>query len=396
MDLQKVFEAIEKQGGLIKTEFGEFKIKQGKTDEVMADLNTRLKEVETVNKGRQVSLPGVELEKEDFSFLRAFNGMLTNNWDEAGFEKEVFANTKALATTTGGSGGYIVPTQYIAELIELLRAEAVTIAMGASVLDNLQGSPIEIPKQTGGSTTYWVGENTAITASDQTLGQITMTPHACAAMTKLSNRLLRMSTPSAEAMVRRDIAQSLALAIDLAALRGTGTAGQPSGIANETGILTAAIGTNGGNFTLAQAEEMINEVEASNALRGNLGFVMHSRVKSKLKSERIAQYSGQTDGAYAMLPMTDAKLAELMAYNFRTSNQLPTNLTKGSSTDCSEVYFGNWQELLIGQWGGLELMASNETSDAFEKNQTWVRAIQEVDTGIRHAESFCLLSDARI
>ncbi|MFX0201282.1 MAG: phage major capsid protein [Candidatus Hodarchaeota archaeon] len=63
---------------------------------------------------------------------------------------------------------------------------------------------------------------------------------------------------------------------------------------------------------------------------------------------------------------------------------------KGTSEDCSEVYFGNWEGLLIGQWGGIEILASQETSNAFQKNQTWIRVIQEVDCGLRHEESFCL------
>ena len=80
---------------------------------------------------------------------------------------------------------------------------------------------------------------------------------------------------------------------------------------------------------------------------------------------------------------------------FTSTTQIPTNLSKGGGgATLSEAYFGNWQELLIGQWGGLEFMASGETSDAFAKNQTWIRVIQEVDVAMRHAESFVLCNDA--
>ena len=76
------------------------------------------------------------------------------------------------------------------------------------------------------------------------------------------------------------------------------------------------------------------------------------------------------------------------------TTQIPINLTKGAGTALTEVYFGNWEELIIGQWGGMEIALSTETSDAFEKDQTWVRVLQEVDIAVRHPESFCLVNDA--
>jgi HK97 family phage major capsid protein len=367
-----------------------------KVENELNSLKKRIEFIERANSPRAVSLPGVELEKEKFSFVRAINAIRTNDWSGAGFEKEVFDNTrkKSMGTGTGSAGGYIVPTQYIAELIEMLREESVVIALGATVLDNLTGSPVEIPKQAGGATAYWVGENADITASSLTFGQLSFTPKSVAALVKFSNRLLTLSNPSIETIVRRDIAQTLALAIDLACLRGSGTAGQPRGIANTSGINTVSIGANGGPFTFDIAQDMVTELEIDNALKGKLGFVMHPLITKKLKKYKVPQFSGDTGGMPVVLPMTDQNLRDLLGYDFKTTTQIPTNLTKGTGSNLSEVYFGNWQELIIAMWGGLEITASNETSDAFQKNQTWVRAIQDVDVGLRHPESFCLCSDA--
>ena len=92
---------------------------------------------------------------------------------------------------------------------------------------------------------------------------------------------------------------------------------------------------------------------------------------------------------------TEAQLDAQLGVPLRGTTQLPTNLEKSSSgAVLSEVIYGNWQELIIGQWGGLEFMASSETGDAFEKAQTWIRVIQEVDIALRHPESFCLVNDA--
>lgn len=341
-----------------------------------------------------ISLPGVELEKEKFSFMRAVYAMVHKDWSAAGFEKEVFANTRAMATTTGAGGGYLVPDQISNEMIELLRAESVVMAAGATVYSGLQGGQYKISKQTGGAVAYWTAEAASITASDASFGELTLTPHALTGRCILSNEVMQHSTPSIEAIMRRDLTEARALTLDLAALRGTGTSNQPIGIVNTEGISTVAIGADGGDFTFDHAAAMEGTLEDANALKGALGFIMHGKVKRKLKSEKTLQFSGDTKGAYIMLPMSDNKLKEYLGYNFGISSQMPTNLTKGSGTSLAEVIFGNFRDLIIAEWGSFEIAASSETSDAFERNQTHIRIIQHVDIGIRHPESFCLINDA--
>lgn len=399
MDFQAILDAIAKQKDLINSKFDPVEAAVKGMGESMLGMNTRMTAMEDVFRQRKssgISLPGVNEGKQQFSFLKAIRAIRWSDWKDAEFEKEVFDQTRkrAMSQGTDSAGGYLVPTQHVAELIEMLYDRAVCIALGATVLDNLTGSPVEIPKQTGGATAYWPGENAAITGSDLTLDQLSLSPKAVGCLVKLSNRLIQLSNPSAEVMVRRDIATALALAIDLKALRGDGTSNTPTGIANTSGINTVAIGTSGGVFDFDIASQMIDELDVDNALKGKLGFAMHSKVKGKMKRERIPQFSGDGKGAYVMMPMTDAVLKERLGYDFQTSNQIPTSLTKASGTSLSEVYFGNWEELLIGSWGAMQIMASQETSDAFEKNQTWVRILQDVDIGVRHAQSFCLVSDA--
>ena len=399
-DMLEILAAIKTHGEALAASTATVDEKLKRLDAIEG-LETRLKEIETKAaqaNSKLVDLPGVNEGADKFSFLKAFAGIAHGNWEKAGFEKEVFEQTRkrALDTGTGTTGGFIVPNQYIAEIVELLRAESVVMGMGATVLSGLVGSPVEIPKQTGGATAYWVGENAPITESQQTFGQLDLTPKQVAAMVKMSSRFMNLSDPSGEAMVRRDLAQVIALAIDLAALRGTGSSTQPLGIVNTPGISEVEIDTNGGVFDWDIASQMEGKLEDANALRGRLGYITHPKIKRLLKRIRIAQYSAQTDGEYIFNPiMSDAQLDAQLGTPIRATTQLPTNLEKaGSGAVCSEVIFGNWQELIIGQWGGLEFMASSETSDAFAKNQTWIRVIQEVDVAIRHAESFCLVNDA--
>ena len=119
------------------------------------------------------------------------------------------------------------------------------------------------------------------------------------------------------------------------------------------------------------------------------------KLHSDLLKLKVAQYSGDTAGAYIISPISERVLQDWLGYKYAMTTQVPINLTKNNGTALTEVYFGNWAELIIGQWGGMEIMASQETSDAFEKDQTWIRILQEVDVGVRHDQSFCLISDAK-
>lgn len=392
------------------TQIGEIKDEQAKQAEEIAALKE--KKVEPTS--RAVGVPGSELSdgknsdgsKKEFSFIRAARGILYGDWRGADFERECFAMTdyhaygiskeeRDMSTSNDQLGGYLVPTQVLSNFfIELLRPNIVVEALGATMLDNLTGAPVEIPRQVGGATANWTGENQAIDPSDVTVGQIALNPRQVSAMVKMSSRLQRMSVPAAEPLVRQDMASAIAETIDLAALQGSGASGEPIGIANTVGINTVAIGTDGGVFDFEVADQMRQALAVDNALKGKLGYAMHPSVSGKMRRERIAQFSAQTKGAYVILPMSDAELGDRLGFKWAETTQIPTNLTKGSGTSLSEIFFANWAELIIAMWMGLELDASRQAGDAFAKNQVWLKATVEVDIALRHVESFCLVSDA--
>jgi HK97 family phage major capsid protein len=361
------------------------------------ELETRISEMEKRTPG--VSVPGLEGKEKDFSLQRAINAIVTGDWKNAGFEKEVFnaSEKKAMSAGSDTAGGYIVPNELLSDFIEFLRAKPVVSQMGATVLTGLNGVPVEIPKQTGGATAYWVGENQAITESALTFGQIALSPKQVSGLVKLSSRLLRLSNPSVEAMIRNDLQAVLANAIDYACLRGSGASNEPIGIANTSGINSVTLGSgNGAALNWDNILEMQYQLQLDNAFTGNLGYIFHPTTRKNLLKQKVAQYSGDTSGEYIIQPIiSDGQLQNWLGYKYAMTTQVPINLGVGSGT-CTEVYFGNWSELIIGQWGGLEIMASRETSDAFEKNQVWVRIIQEVDLAVRHPESFCLINTATI
>ena len=399
MTLIEIMQAISAQKALIEEKF--------KTDPVagvqyatdMKALDDRIKEIEKMLAPNTVSIPGAEDYKDKFSWGRAFYGVVTNDWDKAPFEKEIFGETRkaALEAGTGSIGGFIVPVQYSSELIMMLESVEILSQMGVSKLTNLSAGVLEMPKQTGGATAYWVGENQDITESMLAFGTMTMSPKSVAALVKTSARLLSLSNPSIDMIIKRDIALRLALKISLAGFRGTGTSTQPRGVCNTPGINTVyagGVGNDGGNVNFDVLQDMEYALEEDNALFGNLAYAAHPCVRRNLMRLKIQEFTGQTTNmGYIVSPMTPTKLKEWLGYDLKTSTQLPTNLTYNSGTALTEIYFGNWQEFIMAMWGGVQIMASQETSDAFQKNQTWIRIIQDVDMGIRHADSFCICAD---
>ena len=307
------------------------------------------------------------------------------------------ATRKALDTaTSSGGGGYTVPNEWTSSFIEMLRPNLTVVQAGATLLEKLNGSPVQIPKQLTSSAVNWVGQNATIPSADTGLGQVLMTPKTMAIRSQYSNLLGLLSNPNMEQIVRRDFTKVCALELDRVALRGLGVSGQPLGLNGVTGIGTYAIGVNGGDLTRQDVLKLAGVVEDQNALGSKLAFVMHPKIKRVLKNERIAQFSGQTVGAYTVYPLSDAALADALGYPIYTTTQIPVNLTKGSSTDCSEVYFGNFEELLIGVWGSLEILATNIGGNAWAQNAIEIRLIFNCDVQVRHAQSFALCSDARI
>lgn len=292
--------------------------------------------------------------------------------------------TRDLLVGTPTAGGNLVATELLASsFIDILTNMMKVMGMGTTVLTDLQGN-IAIPRATAGSTGYWVAENGGSTESQQAFDQVSLTPKTCGAFVDYSRRLLLQSSIAVEAFVRMDIARTIALMIDLAAIAGTGASNQPRGILNTVGIGSVAGGTNGLAPTWDHVVDLESAVANANALTGALGYLTNTRVRGKLK--RTQQFSG-TNG----MPIWTGN--ELNGHRAEVSNQVPNTLTKGTSSGvCSAIIYGNWADLLIGMWGGLDIMVDPYTGATAGTKR--VVALQDVDVSVRYATSFSSMQDA--
>ncbi len=287
---------------------------------------------------------------------------------------------------TATAGGNLVETQLLAQnFIELLRNRMMVRQAGATVLTGLMGD-IAIPRQTGGATAYWVAEGNAPTESQQTVDQVALSPETVGAFTDYTRKLMLQSSIDVEQFVRNDLASILALAIDYAALHGSGSSNQPTGIASTSGIGSVVGGTNGANPDWADIIDLETEVAVDNADVGRMGYMTNTKVRGYLKKTK----HNPTYGDAYLWPVNARDINGYQAY---VTNQVASDLDKGTSTGiCSAIFFGNWADLIMGFWSGLDILVDPYTGST--SGTVRVVALQDVDIAVRHAQSFAAMLDA--
>ena len=290
-----------------------------------------------------------------------------------------------LSVGTASAGGNLVATDLlVSSFIDLLRNRIVVAGMGAQMLPGLVGN-VAIPSQSAGASTYWVTEGTAVTESEATFGQVTMTPKTVGMFTDYSRRTLLQTSPAIEALVRADLAAGIAVEIDRAALHGTGSSGQPRGIAATSGIGSVAGGTNGAAPTYLNMIALEEAIAVANADVGNLGFITNPKMRAQLRG---TQQFASTNG----VPVWGADNS-VLGYRTAVTNSASSTLTKGSASGvCSAIFFGNWADTLIGMWGGLDLIL--DQSVLATSGGRRLVALQDVDVAARRAVSFAAMLDA--
>lgn len=346
-------------------------------------------------------------EVKRYSLMRAINALANptdaNAQRAAAFEREVSdavaqklgkqargflvpfeVQTRDLIVGTPTAGGNLVATDLLAgSFIEQLRHAMVLPGLGTTMLTGLVGN-VAIPKQSGAATAYWVAENSAPTESQQTLAQVMLSPKTVGAFTDISRRLTLQSSIDVEAMVQRDLAAVLGLAIQQAAINGSGSSNQPSGLLT---LITPSVvgGTNGAAPTWAHIVDLESQVAVANALVDNMAYLTNAKVRGKLKT--TSKVSGQNGFIW------ENGDTPINGYRAAVTNAVPSNLTKGTANGvCSAIIFGNFRDLVIGMWGGLDLMVDPYTGST--AGTVRVVALQDVDVAVRYTESFATMVDA--
>ncbi len=375
------------------------------------DFEKQLEEIKNLPTSDKVGieLKGLDAEgAKKFSFSKAVGGICREAWGQrdawegAKFEQEILEETRKAAhqESVDISGGWLVPMQVTSDFIEILRNRLVLEQdLGARVLTGLTGTPVPIPKHTGGAQAYWLSENGIPGESDLTFGSVNLEPRRCAGFVTISNRLLDMAPALLESLVREELAETLARKVEEGFFFGNGGV-EPRGLINIPGVQRIQLdpGT-GRRFNFDDAEIHRLTIEEKN-VQGEIRSVSRPSVWSLMKRLKIDHFAGQTENQGYLLgrpPVTDTMLREMLGHQFAKTTALPVPADPAVANS-TYVISGVWRDFLLAFWKRMVLRASRDASlgnrSSFLQNETWLVVETAADCNVRHTESFVYTDDA--
>jgi HK97 family phage major capsid protein/HK97 family phage prohead protease len=265
-----------------------------------------------------------------------------------------------------GTGGETVQTTLLASsFFELLRNRTSIMRLG-TILGGLVGD-IDIPKQlTNAANAGWIGEDEQAPNRDMTFGSISLSPKTVACYGHVTRKMLMQSSLDVEALLRRDLATAMAQAIDVAGYYGDGTGNAPTGIRYTDGVNALYFGASAPTY--AELVEMETLIEEANLDVAASRYVHNARMKGLFKTTKKVAGSS-----------TETFLWEGNGVNGYTSDV--TNQIENGHT-----FFGDFSELLIGMWGGLDIIVDPYTQSS--RGRIVVNNFQDVDFEVRRPEAF--------
>ncbi len=276
-----------------------------------------------------------------------------------------------VSTTSGAAE--LVPTDHRADqYISPMRNAMLARRLGVRVLSGLSGN-VTIPKHQTSTTSGWVAEGSALSASDMAFDPVTLAPKHAGGMTELSRQLIMQSSPDIEQLVRDDLAAILALAIDSALIKGGGS-NEPTGVISTSGIQTSSLST----LSWANILAMLQKLDLVNAPAVNIVASTKSKAKlaGTLKASGIAGYI-----------LENGRIDNVPAY---FSNQVPE---KTGSPNTNRVLAGDWSQVMLGIWSELDILVNPYSETAYTKGNVLVRAMSTVDVAVRQPTAFVLADD---
>lgn len=285
---------------------------------------------------------------------------------------ELRADGQTVTQDSGNYGANLVPTNQQAP-IEFLRPKPILRELGATYLTGLSGN-VAFPTNDGGIAATWEGEIAAVDPTKNAYGTKSMTPRRLASTVPVSMQNLFQASVDLERLTIDEINAVVANALDVDGINGT------SGILNASGTNTIAGGTNGAAPSWSHVVDMESKVFVANANSSKMAYLINAATKGKFK---------QTKHSAGDLNYLMGMDNTINGYNVGVSNLVPGDLTKGTGDPLSAGIFGDFSQLIIGQWGFYDLDINKVAKEGLY--EITVNAF--FDTMLRQAKAFSIIKD---
>jgi len=321
---------------------------------------------------------GIEKEMQDEACREMAN---INGLGGLGISQKVLQHKVVNRTVLGAASSPVVPTQ-IGNFLEAVWAKTVLVPLGAQTLSGLTGN-VDLPYFSTKPAVKFDAENDEASDAGAALNKVSLTPKRITNYVPLSKLLLIQESAAIEQKVWDALIQATAVHLQRAAIHGGSDA--PTGLLATSGIGNVAGGTDGAAPTLLHILQLIKEVAIDDADFGALAFLTSPKIRYKLMVTAIE--SGHPERVWNILQPN-----MLVGYNAAVTTLISDTLTKGNQSLSSAIIFGNWNKMILAQFGALDLTVDPYTSAKFNQVDLILNAFYDV--GIEHPASFAAMKDA--
>jgi len=314
-------------------------------------------------------------------------------------KRKIASATKSAGVEQSVTGGYIARREISDKLIEPLLAQEVVMAAGAQVeqMDGIE--TLSVYKDLSNIQAYWAGEHQAVGQSTPKFGVVHLSLRELVAEVRVSARLLKSNSVGLEERLRSQMGSKMRLRMDKSFLLGegvkpseTGNSGtEPLGILNIPGVGTKTLAADGKYpqfpADLASATKALKaaNVEPSETW----AWIVHPSLAEDLNDQT------DTSGQPLMRENWSGKARPTWrSYPYYETSQIPTNLTVGSNSDNSLIFFGDWQYCVVGL--GSDVRIAVNDSVYFRERDVLIQAVALVDFGVFYPQAFYVLKGARV
>ena len=324
-------------------------------------------------------LTGLEKEMSDEAALEMKN---ISSISGLGISQKVLMNKVVTRTVLGAASSPVVPTQ-IGNFIDAVWAKTVLVSLGAQTMAGLTGN-VDLPYFSTKPSVKWDAENDAASDAAAALDKVQLTPKRITNYVPLSKLLLVQESADIERKVWDALINATAVHLQRAAIHGASDG--PTGLLANNGIGSVLGGTDGAAPTLLHILQLIKEVAIDDADFGALAFLTSPKIRYKLMTTAIE--AGHPERVWNIL-----QPEMLVGYRAGVTTLVSDTLDKGSSTGvASAIIFGNWNKMILAQFGAIDLLADPYTSA--KSNQVDLILNAFYDVGIEYPASFAAMKDA--
>jgi HK97 family phage major capsid protein len=296
---------------------------------------------------------------------------------------------------SGAAGGFLVPEDVSAEIIELLRPASVVMSLNPVTVP-MPNANLTMNRQATGAAASYIGEQQDVPATAIGFGQVKLSAKKLAALIPISNDLLRAAGVAVDRLVRDDILASVGQKTDAAFIRAAGSDYAPRGLRYQL-IGTALAATN--ILTMTATPDLVKiTTDLARLELALLNADVPMLRPGWMMAPRVAVYLSNLRDGNGNIAFPEMAGGTLRGKPYRTTTQIPTNLGGGTE---SEVYLADFAQVVVGEHMGMEIAMSTDAAykDAagnlqasFSRDETVMRAIVQHDIGMRHLAALAVLT----